>query len=250
MAIKKIKIADTSYDVQDSRITGIDSTPTSGSTNVVTSGGIKAALDGKLPIVTKPETAYWVTYVPSGDPNPCVENEYGGWDITFNQTGSSRRFQINVTQLPLLTDVYIEFDIRKVVNGEEQEVTLSGGAMYQTQGGSSYISGNMNHWSMSQSNGHVKLWMNLPNTDYNYLSYAQQSQSWITSQGTVVRIKNFVCEQRWDDISTMILGKEDSSNKVTSISSSSTDAEYPSAKCVYDAIDTALGDIETLLAAL
>lgn len=35
-------------------------------------------------------------------------------------------------------------------------------------------------------------------------------------------------------------------NKVTSISSSSTDTQYPSAKCVYDII----GDIETLLAAI
>lgn len=33
-----------------------------------------------------------------------------------------------------------------------------------------------------------------------------------------------------------ISGKEDISNKVTSISSSSTDTQYPSAKCVYDAI--------------
>ena len=36
------------------------------------------------------------------------------------------------------------------------------------------------------------------------------------------------------------------SNKVTSISSASTDTQYPSAKCVYDIV----GDIETLLAAL
>ena len=36
---------------------------------------------------------------------------------------------------------------------------------------------------------------------------------------------------------------EDHSNLVTSISSSSTDTQYPSAKCVYDII----GDIETLL---
>ena len=35
-------------------------------------------------------------------------------------------------------------------------------------------------------------------------------------------------------------------NLVTSISSSSTDAQYPSAKCVYDLV----GDIETLLAAI
>ena len=40
-----------------------------------------------------------------------------------------------------------------------------------------------------------------------------------------------------------ISGKEDKTNKVTSISSSSTDEQYPSAKCVYDII----GDIESLL---
>ena len=40
-----------------------------------------------------------------------------------------------------------------------------------------------------------------------------------------------------------VSGKEDKSNKVTSLSSSSTDTQYPSAKCVYDLI----GDIETLL---
>ena len=43
-----------------------------------------------------------------------------------------------------------------------------------------------------------------------------------------------------------ISGKEDKSNKVTSISASSTDTQYPSAKCVYDIV----GDIESLLAAL
>jgi len=36
---------------------------------------------------------------------------------------------------------------------------------------------------------------------------------------------------------------ETTNNKVTSISSSSTDAQYPSAKCVYDIV----GDIESLL---
>ena len=39
---------------------------------------------------------------------------------------------------------------------------------------------------------------------------------------------------------------EAKSNKVTSLSSSSTDTEYPSAKCVYDMI----GDVESLLTAL
>lgn len=40
-----------------------------------------------------------------------------------------------------------------------------------------------------------------------------------------------------------VSGKEDKTNKVTSLSSSSTDTEYPSAKCVYDLI----GDINTML---
>ena len=40
--------------------------------------------------------------------------------------------------------------------------------------------------------------------------------------------------------------KEDSTNKVTSLSSSSTDTQYPSAKCVYDII----GDVESALEAL
>ena len=43
-----------------------------------------------------------------------------------------------------------------------------------------------------------------------------------------------------------ISGKESTANKVTSLSSSSTDTEYPSAKCVWDMV----GDIETLLAAI
>lgn len=37
--------------------------------------------------------------------------------------------------------------------------------------------------------------------------------------------------------------KEETSNKVTSISASSTDTQYPSAKCVYDIV----GNIETAL---
>lgn len=40
-----------------------------------------------------------------------------------------------------------------------------------------------------------------------------------------------------------VSGKEDKSNKVTSLSSSSTDTQYPSAKCVYDLV----GDIATAL---
>lgn len=43
-----------------------------------------------------------------------------------------------------------------------------------------------------------------------------------------------------------ISGLEETANKVTSISSSSTDTQYPSAKCVYDIV----GDVESALSAL
>ena len=46
--------------------------------------------------------------------------------------------------------------------------------------------------------------------------------------------------------SSDLTGYEQTSNKVTSLSSSSTDTEYPSAKCVYDIV----GDIESLINAL
>ena len=41
--------------------------------------------------------------------------------------------------------------------------------------------------------------------------------------------------------------KEDTTNKVTSLSSSSTDTQYPSAKCVYDYVNDLIGDAITYI---
>ena len=50
MAVKKLKLPDnSSQDIHDARITGVDSTPTASSTNVVTSGGVATALAGVSP---------------------------------------------------------------------------------------------------------------------------------------------------------------------------------------------------------
>lgn len=66
---------------------------------------------------------------------------------------------------------------------------------------------------------------------------------------------NYIDEIRFSDATyeirdagarAALTGKEDSSNKVTSIDNQSTDDEYPSAKCVFDIV----GDIEAALAAL
>lgn len=45
------------------------------------------------------------------------------------------------------------------------------------------------------------------------------------------------------DLSSILDGKQTTSNLVTSVSASSTDAQYPSAKLFYDTV----GDIETAL---
>lgn len=56
MAISKVKLPNNSVqDIHDSRISGVDTSPTSGSTNVVTSGGVKTALTNGS--VTKVGTA-------------------------------------------------------------------------------------------------------------------------------------------------------------------------------------------------
>ena len=55
-----------------------------------------------------------------------------------------------------------------------------------------------------------------------------------------------VIQQMQQDIADLQSGKEDKSNKVTSLSSSSTDTQYPSAKCVYGIV----GNIESVLTAL
>lgn len=49
------------------------------------------------------------------------------------------------------------------------------------------------------------------------------------------------------ETNTLLGAKENTNNKVTSISSASTDTQYPSAKCVYDYIDTIVGDINSAL---
>jgi len=60
---------------------------------------------------------------------------------------------------------------------------------------------------------------------------------------TIIYIRHKISNNwgSWENISPLL--KENVSNKVVGISSSSTDTEYPSAKCVYDIV----GDIETLL---
>lgn len=85
MAIDKVKLPDNSVEeVRDSRIPGIDSTPTSGSGNLVTSGGVKTAVDAKE------DTANKVTSLSSSSTDTqypsalCVYNLIGDIETLIN----------------------------------------------------------------------------------------------------------------------------------------------------------------------
>ena len=69
----------------------------------------------------------------------------------------------------------------------------------------------------------------------------------VTTDGNQPFSINISLNDNWDKIDSFAEStnnsKQDKSNLVTSISSESTDSQYPSAKCMYDII----GDIETLL---
>ena len=67
----------------------------------------------------------------------------------------------------------------------------------------------------------------------NYSDYTNKGGNYVIAKGT---------------LEAVITGKnlETANNKVTSISSSSTDTQYPSAKCVYDLV----GNLETILTTL
>lgn len=60
MSINKIKLPDnTSQDIHDARIPGVDSTPTSGSSNVITSGGVYAAIPDVEALTTSEIDTIW-----------------------------------------------------------------------------------------------------------------------------------------------------------------------------------------------
>lgn len=60
MSISKVKLPDNSVeDIHDARIPGVDSTPTSGSSNVITSGGVYAAIPDVEALTTSEIDTIW-----------------------------------------------------------------------------------------------------------------------------------------------------------------------------------------------
>ena len=88
MAISKVKLPNnTTEDIHDVRITGVDNTPTSGSTNVVTSGGIYTALTDKQDNLTfdSTPTAGSINPVTSGGVYDAIQAASGGTGVVDPQ---------------------------------------------------------------------------------------------------------------------------------------------------------------------
>lgn len=127
-----------------------------------------------------------------------------------------------------------------------------------TQGG--VVDQQQADWNQSDTNAvdYIKNKPTIPSVDqvYNGSSANAQSGVAIASAGFLTSHQDISGKANVGDCYTKqesdakyltshqdISGKQDTSNLVTSLSASSTDTQYPSAKCVYDI----LGDIETLL---
>ena len=277
MVIKKIRIKNgTPIDINDARIVGIDSTPTLNSTNVVTSGGVKSALDGiteKIPsqasstnqladkafVNSSIETA---TAEFKGTFNSLAEleqvtankNDYG-FVISIDASGNTvyNRYKYNGTEwlfeyslnnssftaaqwaaiqsgitsalVAKLNGIAAGAEVNVLdgvkVNGVAQTVTDKK-VDISVPTALSQLSADATHRVVTDSekttwNGkYTKPSSGIPKSDL-----ASDVQTSLGKADTAI--------QSHQDIS----GKEDKSNKVTSISSSSTDTQYPSAKAVY-----------------
>ena len=105
-----------------------------------------------------------------------------------------------------------------------------------------------------QTTGEDKVLYLLPKTNTDtkdeYDEYVYVNNDWEWIGHTVIDLSNYYTKTEIDNKGYLtqhqdISGKEDTSNKVTSISAQSTDNQYPTAKCVYDAIESAIASQAT-----
>ena len=139
-----------------------------------------------------------------------------------------------------ITSGYLPLTSGVVTNKLEVQSPVSGNALALFSGNEDntfiYFGSNYNNTKKALAEiGHVStmgVYM------YNYLSTGSKYLA-LKNDGTLMLGGNTIYHSGNSSF-------ESQTNKVTSLSSLSTDTEYPSAKCVYDLI----GDIETLLAAI
>lgn len=323
--VNKIQLPDNSeVDIQDSRIPGVDTTPTSGSNNLVTSGGIHAAIPTKTSDLTNDSGfitgmtilsyghSTWQNFLDaynadkvvycraSSNPNPGTGVQgrmafmaYLSLNSSGNPTGVEFQYYRSVsshTNAQQGDQVYIynlksngvwSVTVRetysKVIAGTgltssyaNSAITLNATAVAATatplSDGTAAVgtstkyaredhvhpsdSSKANDSSVVHKTGNETIAGNKNFTGSTTLNSVDIGGDVDIIGGTLYNEEEtgfgWIQDGNGDSVQDTLNGKEASSNKVTSLSSSSTDTQYPSAKCVYDII----GDIETLINAL
>lgn len=167
----------------------------------------------QTPVLNLLTKTIYDSITPSNTELYAVDMEYTGNKVLItNSTGEIVESTTAYGKLDYLNN--LTSDIQTQLNAKQ--ATLTSGTNIKTINGSTILgSGNLAIDSLPSQSG--------------------QSGKYLTTDGTTAS---------WGTIS--LSGYEVTTNKVTSLSSSSTDTEYPSAKCVYDL----LGDVEALIDAL
>ena len=143
----------------------------------------------------------------------------------------------------------VDFSVADLVSGLQSEITSSNKL-------SSDLVDDTNHTNKFVTANEKANWNNKSDFSGNYNDLSNKPTI-PTKTSDLTNDSRFVNEQTLESSINDVLvyvdmnfpdisGKENTSNKVTSLSSSSTDTQYPSAKCVYDIV----GDIETVLTTL
>ena len=310
--VNKIQLPDNSeVDIQDSRIPGVDTTPTSGSNNLVTSGGIHAAIPTKTSDLTNDSGfmtgmtilsyghSTWQDFMNAYTDNKVVYCRASSNANPASGAQSRMAFMAYVGGTDQANPTNVEFQYYRSVNshtisqqgdqvfvytlkstGAWSFVTREATAKVVAGTGltSSYASDTLTlnatavaatATPLSDGTAAVGTSTKYAREDHVHPSDSSKANDSSvvhkTGNETIAGNKTFTGTTQVEDVCNDTIsgfgwlvdcdsnsvqdaldGKEASSNKVTSLSSSSTDTQYPSAKCVYDII----GDIETLINAL
>lgn len=176
-------------------------------------GAINMLIVNELPATGQEDTIY---LVPLEEPE-SQENRYAEYVYINNAWELLGKIGIEVD----LTDYYTKTETNTLLNGKV------GFTDYATNSTGGVIKTHSTYGTSVDSNGRLR------GTTNTYEQYQSANTLILISKAT---------------LDNVITGKalETANNKVTSISSSSTDTQYPSAKCVYDLI----GNLETILTTL
>lgn len=212
-----------------------DEVPTSGSDNPVKSKGIKSAIDAETLRAQGAETS-----IEQLISNENLRARAAETSLQNNINSESQRAQqAESVNASAISDIQQYLDnlgstIPEIFENELDE-TLDVGV---------YIVSKTN---MSPTNGYSIKYLVLVRSSHNRIITPSGTSTVISIMQTKIDkdgIQNRYTTDNgntWHDWEDAYSGKEEISNKVTSISDESTDDEYPSAKAVYDAISTSTG---------